>query len=350
MRIAFLVRTLSDRAISRLTLALATEMGERGHDVSVVSCSRAHGAPEAVDNARLVNLNIGKRIRPSTVRSVRGWILQAHPEVMFCQGPGPGRAAVAGRCLTRRDFHIVVVDHNPPTTPFSRLNIVLRKADVLAAPSPSAARRFSERTGARDVAVIPDPVLPRETGQKREPPHRWYLESPPVICSVANIIPRKGQDTLIRALPSLEARLILVGRIEDIGYLARLQELAEHLRVLDRVSFVGYQANPLPFMFHSDAFALGSRSESFGMVLAEAMACGTPVVAADCPDGPSYVLDQGRAGLLVPVDDAMAMAAQLRRVLERGATRYRLIEAGRRRAASLSVQHIADGYLHAADG
>jgi glycosyltransferase involved in cell wall biosynthesis len=142
----------------------------------------------------------------------------------------------------------------------------------------------------------------------------------------------------------------LVGRIEDIGYLARLQELAEHLRVLDRVSFVGYQANPLPFVFHSDAFALGSRSESFGMVLAEAMACGTPVVAADCPDGPSYVLDQGRAGLLVPVDDAMAMAAQLRRVLERGATRYRLIEAGRRRAASLSVQHIADGYLHAADG
>jgi glycosyltransferase involved in cell wall biosynthesis len=346
IRIVFLVRTLSDRAISRLTVALAREMGEQGHDVTIVSLSRARGAPDAVPNVQLVNLDTGKEISFRAVRGLQRWIGRQDPDVIFCQGPGPGRAAVLARMMTRRDLRIAVVDHNPPWTPFSRLNVVLRRADVLAAPTESAAQRFSERLGAAEVAVLPDPILGDAAASAR-PAHRWYTEGDPVICSVANIIPRKGQDVLIRALKHLNARLVLVGRVDDASYLSSLKELAGQLGVLDRVWFVGYQDDPLPFVRHADAFALGSRSESFGMVLAEAMACGTPVVATDCPDGPRHVLDEGRAGVLVAMDDPKAMAAALRRVLEDETTRFRLIETGRRTVASLSVKRVADRYLNA---
>jgi glycosyltransferase involved in cell wall biosynthesis len=346
MRIAFLVRTLSDRATSRLTLALATEMGERGHDVTVVSFHRAAGAPNAVANAQLVNLDTGKSISAAGMRRLRRWVGQWHPNVMFCQGPGPGRAAVVARSWSREDLRVVAVDHNPPWTRFSPLNVILRKTDVLAAPTRSAAIRLSKRMGVRDVTVLPDPLLVKiEKGAA--PSHRWYSDGHPVVCSVANIIPRKGQDIVIRALSTVDARLVLVGRFDDADYLRRLQELALELGVLDRVWFAGYQGDPLPYIWHADAFALGSRSESFGMVLAEAMACGTPVVATDCPDGPRNVLDEGRAGLLVPMDDPFAMARGLQRVLEDENTRNRLIQAGRRKAESLSVERVADTYLKA---
>jgi glycosyltransferase involved in cell wall biosynthesis len=344
LKISFLLRTLSDRATSQLTLALASEIGHRGHDVTVLSLNRGPGAPTYVDHARLQDLGVGNRISPRSIRYLAKWMRRAQPETIFCQGPGPGRAAVIAQQLSPGDCSLIVTDHNPPTTKFSKLNFVLRKADVLAAPSPSAALRFEARTGARNVAVLPDPML-RSLEPEPQLPDRWYSDGRPIVCSVANIIPRKGHDILIRALATVDARLVLVGRFDDRDYFNQLQRLAREIDVLHRVWFVGYRPDPLPFMYHADVFALASRSESFAMVLTEAMACGVPVVATDCPEGPRYVVDDGKAGVLVAPDNPAAMADGLRLVLGDEATRSRLVAAGKRAAGLLSVERIADRYL-----
>ena len=77
------------------------------------------------------------------------------------------------------------------------------------------------------------------------------------------------------------------------------------------VELAGFVPNPFPYIRHARVFALSSRFEGLPTVLIEAMALGTRVVATDCPSGPAEILENGRWGRLVPVDDVPALAAAL---------------------------------------
>ena len=77
----------------------------------------------------------------------------------------------------------------------------------------------------------------------------------------------------------------------------------------------GFRANPYKYMRKAAVFVLPSMFEGLPMVLVEALACGCPVVATDCPHGPREILEGGRWGRLVPVGDAEAMAAAIEETL-----------------------------------
>jgi glycosyltransferase involved in cell wall biosynthesis len=81
------------------------------------------------------------------------------------------------------------------------------------------------------------------------------------------------------------------------------------------VQFLGFCANPLPYIRQAEMLVLSSRYEGCAVVLGEAMALGTPVLSADCPTGPRDMLEGGKAGLLVPVGDVDAMALAIERLL-----------------------------------
>jgi glycosyltransferase involved in cell wall biosynthesis len=88
-------------------------------------------------------------------------------------------------------------------------------------------------------------------------------------------------------------------------------------------------------------FVLSSRWEGFGNVIVEAMACGLPVISTNCPSGPAEILEEGRYGELVPVQDPVSMADAMVRNLNLTHNREALM----RRAQDFSVRKISDQYL-----
>jgi glycosyltransferase involved in cell wall biosynthesis len=152
---------------------------------------------------------------------------------------------------------------------------------------------------------------------------RLDLRGPVLIC-VGGLIPRKGQELAIGALPELpDATLLVVGEGPDR---AKLGSLAQGLDVADRVRFLGRVVHDeLPALYSAaDVMLLPSSAEGWANVLLEAMACGTPVVATDV-GGSGEVLTEPAAGVLMRERSVRALAEGVRQVLadppDRAATR-----------------------------
>lgn len=108
--------------------------------------------------------------------------------------------------------------------------------------------------------------------------------------------------------------------------------MASELGVAERVQFAGFLENPYPLLASATAFALPSRYEGFPNALLEAMALGLPCVASRCPTGPEEIVTDGADGLLVPIEDHVALAEALGRLLSDEALRARLGVAAAKRA------------------
>lgn len=161
--------------------------------------------------------------------------------------------------------------------------------------------------------------------------------SPPnlVALCVAQWIPRKGILTLVEAWKRLEpagAELVLAGEPDaDPEYAAAVRAAVGETAGI-RVAGAVPDAELESLYAAADLFVLPSRYEGYGMVYAEALSCGLPVVACEVGPVPELV---GPAGLLVPPDDPAALAAALERLLNGPELRRRLAENALRRAEEL---------------
>jgi glycosyltransferase involved in cell wall biosynthesis len=150
---------------------------------------------------------------------------------------------------------------------------------------------------------------------------------------VAGLIPRKGHDVLFRALasiPDLKWRLTCVGSLErDPVTVARLRAQLSAAGLHDRVALVGEKDSAALDEFYdaADVFVLPTLYEGYGMVVAEALARGLPVIAT--ATGAIVDLVAPDAGLVVLPGDSGALAAALARVIDDGGCRERLARGAR---------------------
>jgi len=152
---------------------------------------------------------------------------------------------------------------------------------------------------------------------------------------VGRVASNKGLPTLLEAIARLDANsrrpLVLMGR--DWGERSRLEARARELGILDFVRFLGHVDSPTAYrgvIRRARALVLPSEWEAFGLVLLEAMAAGTPIVATAVGGVPD-VLEEGRAGRLVPYGDSAALAEALRSVVANPTETERLRAAARTR-------------------
>lgn len=222
-------------------------------------------------------------------------------------------------------------------------------ADAVVAVSESVATSVSTVTGVdrESVRVVHNPIVTDglEGMSAASPPDGWVPGgASDVVLSAGRLAPEKGFDTLLRSVERLvtdhrrDAALVLLGEGPERGSLERL---AEELGIEDRVSMPGYVDNPYCYMRRASVFASASRFEGLPTVLVEAMACGCPVVATDCPGGTAEVLGDGRYGSLVPVGDPGALATAVDTVVSSPPDRSTL----RKRAADFSMEPVLDDHL-----
>jgi rhamnosyl/mannosyltransferase len=139
----------------------------------------------------------------------------------------------------------------------------------------------------------------------------------------------KGLDVLLQAMTGVRARLVIGG---EGPMRPELEALAARLGLADRVSFAGtIPDEELPAFYRSgDLFVLpaSARSEAFGTVLLEAMACGLACVTTELGTGTSYVVQDGISGLVVPARNHRALAEAINRLLADDQLRRSLGQAG----------------------
>ncbi|HEX8180629.1 MAG TPA: glycosyltransferase, partial [Pyrinomonadaceae bacterium] len=182
---------------------------------------------------------------------------------------------------------------------------------------------------------VPDPAA-------RE---RWaatYSIQPGELCiaTVTVLRPFKNPQTILEACGLLAARgvparLFVAG---DGAMLADLKALSERLGIADRVHWLGYCTDPTGVMQAADVFVLASIGEAFGLVTAEAMACGVPVVGSSSGATGEIVLD-GQTGLLAPPQDPAAFADAFERLARDEQLRR---EMGRRSRARVEEKFTVD--------
>lgn len=137
------------------------------------------------------------------------------------------------------------------------------------------------------------------------------------ILGVGRLVSQKGFDLLLKAFALVcedypDWSLDLVG---DGPERENLEALAQRLGVSDKVFFHGAQSNVGRFYERASIFVLSSRFEGFGLVITEAQAYGVPVVAFDCPRGPSEIITNGSNGLLVKAEDVDGLAGAITKLI-----------------------------------
>lgn len=343
---------------------LAGEFRERGHEVHVVAPS-SDGDPEPGDFddpfmhriGRVVPIPANGSVARITL-SLRSYLqakalLRAH-RFDLIHLHEPLMPALPLTVLRHSDSTNIGTFHAFNTT---GLNYFYGKAIVQPffkklhghiAVSP-AARDYVSTYFRGDYRVIPNGIEFQRFNRPL-PPIERFNDGRPNVLFVGRLEKRKGLRFLLRAWQQVRegvpaARLIVVGRGRPLEGYRRFALRQGWLD--DDVHFAGFVTDDdLPRYYQSAAVfcAPNTGQESFGIVLLEAMAAGTPIVASDIP-GFRSVVSHGQDGLLVTPKDSAALAESIGALLQNPGLRDGMRQAGRRKAEQFDWVHIADDVM-----
>lgn len=315
MKIAMFIASLGGGGAERIVLSLSQGLCDLGHEVVLITSD--HDAvmipPQGLSVRRLSGVGIDdpswRKVLAGPAVAWRLWRLlrREHFDVVVAHMERACMLLALTPCAAPR----ILTIHNflgaslGAKTPIKRLNAELlyrrigpKAAAKLVCVSRAAAHDAASRfPGLRErIAAIPNFVaVDAVEAMSRQPlpdDAKTLFAPGETIVSVGRLIGQKGQWHLIRAFAEVvrrrpSARLIILG---DGPLEARLTAYAKALGVAGRVALPGFRPNPFAWIRAADVFALPSIYEGMPMILIEALACGTPIVSADCPSGPREIL------------------------------------------------------------
>jgi glycosyltransferase involved in cell wall biosynthesis len=318
----------------------------RDFSVTVV-CARYPGSRPrtTVDGVRYVHVGVpsGRNLSLLSYFACLPWALLRYPSELVIEDFAAPFSSIAVPWLTCRPVVGVVqwlfarekaVEYRLPFHWVERVGVASHRH--LVSVSGDLAEELRGRNPRATVLVLEN-GLPAEAFEPRNPIRKNIL-----FLGRLEIV-QKGLDILLQAFASIaettSSELLIAGVGPDE---TKLKAMARHLGVGDRVVFVGHvkPAERFDILAAAELVAMPSRYETYGLVAAEALAVGTPVVAFDIPCLRSVVA--GAGGVLVPPFDTGAYAAALAGTLEDSDLRARLGSAGREAVGRLRWDDVAE--------
>lgn len=330
--IAVLISFSGAGGVERMVMNLVREFDRRGLKVDLLTI-RASGPhlrdlPEGVRHYPLK-----ARHTLTAIPELARYLSTEAPAALLVAKDRAGRAAALARKLSGyRDPLVVRLGTNLSTALQSKSRLsgwirtapmrkIYRWVDQVVAVSEGVRQDTLAITGLDPdrVVVIRNPVITPDFDRsaQSDPAHPWLQMLPgereiPVVIAAGRLSHQKGFDTLIRAFALVskqrQVRLLILG---EGGHREKLEKLVGQMGLGNAVQLPGFQLNLYQWLRRADLFVLSSRWEGSPNVLTEALALGVPVVATRCPSGPDEILQEGRFGPLVKVDDEQGLAAAI---------------------------------------
>lgn len=322
--VAILIESDGPGGAERMVAMLATTLQEAGHPVLVILPAKGEGwLAEQLRHTRvsIEHFRLPRPVSFGTARQITNMIrtfgartVHSHEFSMAVYG------AVAA--MRARVPHVVTMHGSRYYAERLRRRVAMRWAarrSVLVAVSATMADHLS-----RDLGIEPGAVHVIANGVHLAPgrPDRVRAElrldaAATLLLAVGSLYPVKGHSYLLEALARLSERhgavhLAIAGRGNELG---ALQAQAASLGISDRVHFLGLRSDVPDLLAAADLFVHPSLSEELPVAVLEAMAAFRPVIATAVGDVPK-ALDQGQAGVLVPSEDAAALARAIDDLLD----------------------------------
>ena len=356
-RLAFFLPGLYDGGAERTMLNLAEAIVARGYSVDMV-LARAEGAymGEVPDLVRLVDLKASRVITsmPALVRYLRREqpiamlsVLHANIIALWARR----WAGIPRRVILSEQNTLSSVARGEGDRRWHLYPGLARWfypwADGVIAVSGGVADDLAQliKIPRERVQVIYNPIVTPALFEKSRAmlEHPWFKRGePPVLLAAGRLTGQKGFDVLIRAFAQVRkdhrVRLLIVGEGEER---VALEGMVREYGLEQDVSMPGFVANPYKYMAHAAAFVLSSRWEGLPTVLVEAMALGAAIISTDCPSGPREILQGGRYGQLVAVEDPGALAAAIATSLSAN-----VLRPSRASWESYEIECVTDQYLN----
>lgn len=357
-RLNFFLTSPNGGGAERAMIAIANDFAAGGGQVDMVFGRSAGPYRGNVDKrVRIVDLNVS-RLR-YMLYPMHRYMRQNKPDVVVSALPPCDLVMLLGRRLLGWKAKLVISIQNHPIEvakhgsrwldrlwPFF-IRHFYGQADCVSGISTGVVEAVARLlcVQSSEVPLIYNPVIVPGFAErlKEEPDHPWFADGgSPVVLAAGRLTKQKDYPTLFHAFSLLlqrrHARLVVIGEGEDR---TELEALANSLGISNVLAMPGFVPNPYCWMKRARLFVLSSRWEGFANVVAEALACGVPVVSTDCPSGPAEILQGGEFGRVVPVGDPSSLAQAMDEGLSAPIQQERLVARG----MEFGVRQIAPKYV-----